>query len=259
VLRAYDAQLRAHVSDRLPEGMSVEHDGPITRTIDAGQRGWVEYRDLGDLDEAALDDLIARQVARFAERGESFEWKAHGHDRPAFLTDRLRAAGFVAEEQETILVARIADLELDAPPPDGVRVYEVDTRAEFERIETMENEVWSENDTTRAEALEREKAADPQALRVVVAESDGRVVCAGWLRFPANTEFGTLWGGGTLEQYRHRGIYRAVVAYRGRLAAERGRLYLQVDASDNSRPILERMGFQAVTTTTPWIWRPPRA
>src|SRR5581483_1789171 len=239
--------------------MSVEHDGPITRTIDAGQRGWVEYRDLGDLDEAALDDLIARQVARFAERGESFEWKAHGHDRPAFLTDRLRAAGFVAEEQETILVARIADLELDAPPPDGVRVYEVDTRAEFERIETMENEVWSEDDTTRAEALEREKAADPQALRVVVAESDGRVVCAGWLRFPANTEFGTLWGGGTLEQYRHRGIYRAVVAYRGRLAAERGRLYLQVDASDNSRPILERMGFQAVTTTTPWIWRPPRA
>jgi hypothetical protein len=30
-----------------------------------------------------------------------------------------------------------------------------------------------------------------------------------------------------------------------------------VDASDASRPILERLGFIAVTTTTPWVWSPP--
>ena len=28
-------------------------------------------------------------------------------------------------------------------------------------------------------------------------------------------------------------------------------------ASDNSRPILERLGFTAVTTTTPYVWSPP--
>jgi hypothetical protein len=32
-----------------------------------------------------------------------------------------------------------------------------------------------------------------------------------------------------------------------------------VDASDDSRPILERLGFVAVTTTTPCVWSPPDA
>ena len=52
------------------------------------------------------------------------------------------------------------------------------------------------------------------------------------------------------------GVYRAVVAYRANLAAQRGLRYLQVDASDDSRPILERLGFVAVTTTTPFTWSP---
>ena len=52
-------------------------------------------------------------------------------------------------------------------------------------------------------------------------------------------------------------IYRAIVVYRANLAAQRGFRYLQVDASEESRPILERLGFLAVTTTTPFIWTPP--
>jgi hypothetical protein len=41
------------------------------------------------------------------------------------------------------------------------------------------------------------------------------------------------------------------------VAAARGRRYIEVDASDDSRPILERLGFVAVTTTTPYVWSPP--
>ena len=59
--------------------------------------------------------------------------------------------------------------------------------------------------------------------------------------------------------WRGRGIYRATVAHRANLAAERGFRYLEVDASDASRPILERLGFTAVTTTTPYVWSPPAA
>ena len=91
----------------------------------------------------------------------------------------------------------------------------------------------------------------------MVAESAGEFVCAGWARFPKGTDFATLWGGGTLPGWRRRGIYRALVTYRANLAAERGSRYLQVDASSESRPILERLGFIAVTTTTPFIWTPP--
>jgi GNAT superfamily N-acetyltransferase len=76
------------------------------------------------------------------------------------------------------------------------------------------------------------------------------------VRFPEGTEFGTLWGGATLPAWQARGIYRSLVAHRGRLAAAQGRRYLQVDASPDSRPILERLGFVAVTTTTPYVWSP---
>jgi GNAT superfamily N-acetyltransferase len=102
-------------------------------------------------------------------------------------------------------------------------------------------------------------ALDPDALTVTVAEAGETVVCAAWIRFESGTEFGTLWGGATLPEWRRRGIYRATVTYRANLAAARGFRYLETDASDDSRPILERLGFVPVTTTTPYIWSPPGA
>jgi hypothetical protein len=77
------------------------------------------------------------------------------------------------------------------------------------------------------------------------------------VRFEHGTDFATLWGGATLPGWRRRGIYRATVAYRANLAAERGFRFMTVDASADSRPILERLGFVAVTTTTPYVWSPP--
>ena len=92
---------------------------------------------------------------------------------------------------------------------------------------------------------------------MIVAEAGDEIVCAAWVRFQGGTEFATLWGGATLPAWRGRGIYRATVAYRANLAAQRGFRLVEVDASDDSRPILERLGFAAVTTTTPYVWSPP--
>jgi hypothetical protein len=47
-----------------------------------------------------------------------------------------------------------------------------------------------------------------------------------------------------------------LVSYRARLADSRGHTLLQVDASDDSRPILQRLGFVPLTTTTPYVFRP---
>jgi GNAT superfamily N-acetyltransferase len=83
------------------------------------------------------------------------------------------------------------------------------------------------------------------------------VVAAGWVEFHPGSRFAGLWGGATLRQWRGRGIYRALVARRAQLAAARGVRYLQVDASSESAPILRRLGFQALATTTPYVWTPP--
>jgi GNAT superfamily N-acetyltransferase len=257
LLAAYDAQLRVHIPDRLPPGEQVERDGPVLRFTGGPGGGWVLYRDLDGQDGPELDELIARQVRVFADRGERFEWKLHGHDRPADLPERLRAAGFQPEELETVVIAPAA--EVAGPPslPSGVSLREVTERHDLERVAAVEEEVWQLEHSWLTEMIEGERAVDPDAIAVVVAEAEGAVVCAAWIRFAGRTEFATLWGGATLPEWRGRGIYRATVAYRAGLAAERGFRFLEVDASSDSRPILERLGFVAVTTTTPYVWSPP--
>ena len=258
LLRRYNDQLRAHIHDREAPGVTHEWDGPVLRTTGAGSGGWVEYRDLGGLDGPALDAFIARQVDHFARRAMRFEWKLHGHDQPADLPARLRAAGFVPEDRETLEVAQVDRLALDARPPEGVVIREVEGPADFRRIEELESAVWGHDASAGwIDSLAEEQAADPEGTRIFLALAGDIAVSAGWIRFPSGTDFGTLWGGATRAEWRGRGIYRALVARRAGLAAARARRYLQVDASDDSRPILERLGFVAVGTTTPYVWTPP--
>jgi GNAT superfamily N-acetyltransferase len=257
LLELYDAQLRGRPVDTPPSGVSVERDGPLLLYHGFAGGGFVEYRDLGGIDGPQLDGLIARTVAAFAAQGEQFEWKLHAHDLPADLADRLLAAGFVPEETETVVIAEVAGIAGEPVVPEGVALREVTGRIDLDRIAELERTVWDEDRSHLADMLEGEHEADPDSLTIVVAEAGGTVVCAAWVRFARDTEFATFWGGATLPDWRGRGIYRALVAYRAGLAERRGYRYVEVDASDDSRPILERLGFVAVTTTTPYIWSPP--
>jgi GNAT superfamily N-acetyltransferase len=257
LLAAYDAQLRPDVPDPLPAGVTVERDGPLARVRRLGRGGFLTYAHLGGMDGAELDALIARERDHFAELGEPVEWKTYGHDKPADLPDRLRAAGYLPEPRETVVIGAVAGVAAVLPVlPDGVRLREVSNAPDLARIAAMEEKVWGESRVELMDGLAKELAADPQALTIVVAEADDEVVSAGWVRYIRNTGFATLWGGSTLPQWRRKGIYRALVTYRARLAAQRGHTLLQVDASDDSRPILQRLGFVAVTTTTPFVFTP---
>jgi GNAT superfamily N-acetyltransferase len=261
-LRAiYDEQLRAHIPDRLPEGVTIERDGPLQRWTGLQWGGFLTYRDLGGLHGAELDELIARQVEVFTERGEQVEWKTHGHDLPEDLPDRLRAHGFVPEELETVVIGPVGQLAAkpvrDVP---GVRLRETTDRADLNAIARMEEEVWGEGSKDHlADMLAGEIAAAPDEILVVLAESGDRVVSAAWTRYVPGTEFAGLWGGATLSEYRGRGIYQSLVEHRARRAAETGYSLLQVDASSNSRPILERVGMVPVATTTPYVFDPVRS
>ena len=141
--------------------------------------------------------------------------------------------------------------------PDGVTVRVVTEARDLARIADLESQVWGTDWSWLAGDLAGRIQSDPAAITVCVAETDGQVVSAGWLVLLATTSFAGPWGGSTLAPWRSRGIYRALVAHRAREAVERGVHYLWVDASDASRPTLERLGMTAVAMTTPWIWTPP--
>lgn len=252
----YDDQIRTYQSG-LPEGAAMDQDGPLLRYTGMGNGGFVAYRDLAGITGADLDELIARQVRFFTERGENFEWKLYGHD-PADLAGRLLAQGFRPEEAEAVVIGLVEPLAA-APAREipGVRLREVSDRADLDRIALMEEQVWADGSRDwLAEALDKEQRANPGTMLFVVAEAEDRVVSAGWTRYLPGTEFATLWGGSTLVEYRRMGIYKAIVEHRARHAAAHGYKYLQVDASPDSRPILERLGLVQVATTVPYIYRP---
>jgi GNAT superfamily N-acetyltransferase len=251
--RAYD-ELRGHLPD-VPAGVHAERDGPLVRSSGWPRGGLVEYRDLRGLEGAALDALIARQVQVFAELGESFEWKYHAHDRPADLPERLRAAGLVAAEEETLLVAPVEAVAAEPVLPPGVALRRVTSDGDFERVAALEERIWGDDFSWLAAMLTTRQVFSAANLSVYVAEADGEVVSAAWVRF-RNESFATLHGGGTLPAWRGRGIYRALVARRAALALERGIRYLAVDTTDESRAVLERAGFVVVGSTTPFVWSP---
>jgi GNAT superfamily N-acetyltransferase len=253
LLAAYDDQLRG-----ASEGADVptSADGPVIR-VEYPNRGFVSYRSLDHLDGAELDELIARQRDYFAAKNQPVEWKTRGHDLPADLTERLVAAGFVAEEQETVVIAESADIVerlRGRESVEGITIRRTAEKSDFERIAAMESTVWNADWSWLTDDLVSRQATG--LTDIFVAESDSEVVSAAWAVYKKGTDFTGLWGGSTLAEWRGKGIYKALVAIRAARAVKLGYRYLQVDASNDSSPILQRLGFLAVTTTTPYVYTP---
>ena len=173
-------------------------------------------------------------VARMREVDGHVEWKYYSHDLPPDLPERLVAAGLVPEDEETVVVAEAASIP--PPPPD------VDLREEPEVFTELAKEVFG-----------RDHGGLPKTAVAVVAYVDGQPVSGGRVDLDPEVEFAGLFGGVTLPEFRGRGLYRATVARRAELARAAGYRWLYVDALPTSRPILERNGFVAMTTTTPYV------
>jgi GNAT superfamily N-acetyltransferase len=257
LLDAYHQQVRGVLPSKQPEGVVVDRDGPLTRVSGGKHWGYVEYRDLAGLSGPALDELIERTCAYFGGKRERFEWKTHSYDEPADLTSRLTAAGFVPGDVETVVIGLAEELTEEPELPAGVRVREVGEPADFDRIGALHTEIWNEDWTWLATDLAERKANFPEHLAIFAAEAGEEMVSVAWLIRDPGSEFATLWGGATRPEWRGKGIYRALVARRAQFAVRTGARYLQVDASDDSAPILRRLGFTAVATTTPYLWTPP--
>jgi GNAT superfamily N-acetyltransferase len=253
-LARYDREMRQGARPDGP-GARVERAGAVVRQI-ADAQGWNGVLWSG-LDETTADRAIREQIARFTALGRpDFEWKVYGHDRPADLGRRLTAAGFSAEPEETLLVGEIAELALDTEPPAGIRLAEATDAAGVDRVVEVHEKAFGTDGTRLRHRLLAGLAAAPGTVVAVVALAGDEPVSAARMELVPGTPFAGLWGGGTVEAWRGRGLYRALVTHRARVAAARGYDYLQVDASPMSRPILERLGFHALTTTTPYVYGP---
>ncbi|HEY8718058.1 GNAT family N-acetyltransferase [Pengzhenrongella sp.] len=249
VLAAFDAQIRRHPGPSGPHEVVERADG-VVRILSAGWAGvtW------SDLDGSTADAAIAAQVDRFAELARPWEWKHYSYDEPSDLAARLLAASLAPEPAEALMVAEIADLALDVSPPSGIELLAVTDARGVEALVRVHDDVFGGDHSELGAQVLAALSQDPPGAAAVIASFEGTAVAAGRVEFREGTDFASIWGGGTLPAWRRRGVFRSMVAHRAALAAARGFRYLQVDASPDSRPILRRLGFVELATTTPFVF-----
>jgi GNAT superfamily N-acetyltransferase len=257
-LRAvFDEQVRRNTTTLRPGISEIRTaDGVLCEIAVDGQG--VSCVFWSDLDEDSADDAIAAQVDFFRSRGEAFEWWLLGYDWPADLGARLVSAGFAAEEEEVLLFAETETIARDVPPPEGIRLIEVRDAATVEAAASVQEDLLP-GSARRARHVSRLVASlGDSRTALVVAMAGDEPVCSARVSFGPGTEFAGLGSAATRTGWRGRGIYRAIVAYRARLAAARGLPHLRVETTTMSRPILRRLGFEPVATTTTYVWNPDR-
>jgi GNAT superfamily N-acetyltransferase len=254
VLALFDAQMRRDAPPAEP-GTRVERSDGVVRQAGGAVHDWTGVL-WSALDEDTADAAIAGQTDWLAGpegAGREFEWKLYAHDRPADLGKRLLAAGFTPEPPETLMVAEVAGLPQDAAPPEGVRLEPVTDAAGVGLMAKAHAAAFGDDGARLHARLLDQLGHSAGTVAMVVAMAGDEPVCSARLEFRPGTDFASLWGGGTVPAWRGRGVYRALVAHRARIAAAKGIRYLQVDASDDSRPILRRLGFEPLSVTTPYL------
>lgn len=258
LLRRYDEQLRAEAE--VYDADEVVRIGPLlAASFPKRGRGFVTYREIPVwLD---LAPLVARVVQHYAsdERIDHFEWKTRGHDPLPELRDLLEGAGFVFEDEETVMAGTMeAVIAAGSGLPAGYSLERVDGQEQMRAAEALAGAVFGDapdDSLRRADELVARFEADPDSFEMwLVRDGSGEVVCSGRVDFVPGTDFAGLWGGACDERHRGKGLYRAITAERARSAKAHGKKYLQSDCTEYSRPILARAGLVPITTTTPAVW-----
>jgi hypothetical protein len=234
----------------LPPPHRVERVPPVVRLLGPGPHhldNGVCWAQLSAQDAGAI---VRREIEHFSALGRDFQWNVYGYDTPCDLDERLIDAGFRLQGRETIVVADAAE---QAPPralPVGVTLERVVAPAQVDDLLQVQDEVWGTRLSAwlRASLLRDLGSLGTHATFLVRV---GQEPAAGaWVVTPPGSPFAHLFGGTVGGRHRGRGLYRALLAARAQAARAAGARWLVADANENSRPVLERAGFAALTTRT---------
>ena len=239
-----------------PAGYRIDvHEG-VVRHIAPGRQGhFISDYAISDKD---LDAVIAKEVAFFDNQGMAFEWKVYDTDRPKRIGAALTAQGFVRGEAEAFMVLDLEKAPASLFAPTDLVVTQVSGAQGVADMASVQNQAFgfdSDFDTANQEAILTALTHEPDNHSLYVIYQDGIPVSTARQTFLPNSPFSGLWGGSTLPAYRGKGCYTALLHRRALDAKQRGIQYLTIDASDMSRPIVEKVGFEWVTTTYPYEFK----
>lgn len=166
VLALYDRDMREGAQPDGP-GARIERVGGVVRQV-ADAQGWngVVW---SDLDDARADEAIAEQIRHYGSLGRTFEWKLYGHDLPIDLGQRLRAAGFTPEPEETLMIGEVSGLTFDTDPPEGIRLVPVTDQAGVDLVADVHEKAFGTDSSRLRRQLLARLTDDPDTVTAVVA------------------------------------------------------------------------------------------
>ncbi len=208
-----------------------------------------------ELTDETADFAIQAQIQFVRSSGRTLEWKHYDFDSPEDLGRRLRTAGFQEESPETVLVISVADA-LTWTVPGGFEVRVCRTEGDVADYRLVAEAVFAKNyQRTSDELLTDIREGLNSNVGFVCYEGSSPVGCARLYPNPG-MNFSGLYGGGILPSHRGRGCYRNLLAARAHYASDAGCQNLLIDALPTSKPIVETLGFQAISVTTPYKLSP---
>jgi hypothetical protein len=245
----FDAERRTVI----PWGAQGELLPRVTRSTGVVTR-WHEIPFSALTTEDAEAEITA-QVAHYRALGCRVEWTVYAHDSPADLCQRLARHGFEIGPREAIMVL---DTEQHPPWLAAASPHRIERLVEPERLQQFQKlaeEIFGGSRDAIAKELATALAEGTSELSGYLGFDGSTAASVGRLSVSPRSLFAGLYGGGTLEGHRGRGLYRAMVAERVKEAMRHGARYMRVAALPTSQPILERLGFRELTHAWPCLLR----
>ena len=204
--------------------------------------------------ESKLHDVIHREVDYFAPKQQPFTWKVYDHDLLPTLKDELASHGFQPDDDPAdvmVLDVRRSPAQLLEPIKADIRRIN-DVASLKDVIHVLDN-VWGGHNTWVNDRLGQHLAVR-NYLSVYVAYVEDQPVSVAWTYFPYG-QFATLFAGSTIAEYRKQGLYTSLLATRVQEIRSRGYDYAVVETGSMSRPIVEKNGFQHLTSVYDYEWK----
>lgn len=249
LLVRYDKDLRLRVM--YPEARR-EITGDVVRFI--RKAPGINFISFTFATEPRLERVIGSELDYFTPMKQPFTWKVFEHDRLPNLGNALLANGFFGDNDP----AAVMVLDVNQAAASGQEAVNADIRRITDRdglkdiVYVLDGVYGGHNDWV----YERMglHLQIPDYLSMYAAYVDDKPVSIAWTYFPGG-RFATLFGGTTLPEYRGRGLYTSLLFTRLREIRARGYPFAIVEAGPMSKPIVEKHGFQHLTTVWDYEWK----
>ncbi|HAV76010.1 MAG TPA: hypothetical protein DCX53_01505 [Anaerolineae bacterium] len=204
--------------------------------------------------EARLDRVIVEQLEYFTPMNQPFTWKVYDHDQLPRLEEKLASHNFATDDDPAaVMVLNVRNATGSPMNPYKIDVRQISDRIGLGDVVYVLDKVYGgKNDWVYDRMGSHLKI--PNYLSVYGAYVEDEPASIAWTYFP-HGQFAGLFGGTTLPEHRNRGLYTGLLQYRLNEIRQRGFSFAVVEAGAMSKPIVEKHGFQQLTTVWDYEWK----